>query len=69
VIEKMIEVNQRMLTLGSGAGGPNTAAKRLYVLQIKMLHNSPRDLGRLENLLKTKESIIRTHFTYWILTD
>src|ERR687895_2554527 len=60
-IQKMIEANQRMITISSsnegiegGWGGMNSAVRRHLELQIKTLQNAPRDPDKLERLLKSK---------------
>jgi hypothetical protein len=60
-IQKMIEASQRMITISSsnegvegGWGGMNSAMRRHLELQIKTLQNAPRDLDKLERLLKSK---------------
>jgi hypothetical protein len=56
-IQKMIEASQRMITINSKGelGGMNPVIKRHYELQIRMLQNAPRDLNKLEQLLKVKQ--------------
>jgi hypothetical protein len=61
-IQKMIEGSQKMITISSssnegvegGWGGMNSAMRRHLELQIKALQNAPRDLDKLERLLKSK---------------
>jgi hypothetical protein len=53
----MIEASQRILKVNTPGdfGGMNQAVKRRhYELQIKTLQNAPRDVNKLERLLKTK---------------
>jgi hypothetical protein len=51
-IKKMIEASERMI----GEQNNNPAVNRLFKLQIKtLLQNAPRDVGKLERLLKVKE--------------
>jgi hypothetical protein len=56
-IQKMIDASQRILKVNSPGdlGGMNPAVKRHYELQIKTLQNAPRDVEKLEWLLKKKE--------------
>jgi hypothetical protein len=58
-IQKMIDVTQRMITIGNqggGGGGMNPAIKRHLELEIRTLQNAPRrDANKLERLLKVKE--------------
>jgi hypothetical protein len=55
-IQKMIEASQRILKVNTPGdlGGMNPAVKRHYELQIKTLQNAPRDVDKLERLLKVK---------------
>jgi hypothetical protein len=51
-IKKMIEASERMI----GEQNNNPAVNRLFKLQIKtLLQNAPRDVGKLQALLKAKE--------------
>jgi hypothetical protein len=52
----MIEASQRILKVNTPGdlGGMNPAVKRHYELQIKTLQNAPRDVDKLERLLKVK---------------
>jgi hypothetical protein len=56
-IQKMIEASQRILKVNTPGdlGGMNPAVKRHYELQIKTLQNAPRDVDKLERLLKRKQ--------------
>jgi hypothetical protein len=55
-IQKMIDVTQRMITIGNqGGGGMNPAIKRHLELKIRTLQNAPRDEEKLERILKRKE--------------
>jgi uncharacterized protein (DUF1786 family) len=56
-IQKMIDVTQRMITIGNqgGGGGMNPAIKRHLELEIRTLQNAPRDEEKLERILKRKE--------------
>jgi hypothetical protein len=53
----MIDASQRILKVNTPGdlGGMNPAVKRHYELQIKTLQNAPRDVDKLEWLLKKKE--------------
>jgi hypothetical protein len=54
----MIEASQRMITTnsqGGELGGMNPAIKRHLELVIKTLQNAPRDVEKLERLLRLKE--------------
>jgi hypothetical protein len=54
----MIEASQRILKVNTPGdlGGMNPAVKkRHYELQIKTLQNAPRDVDKLERLLKRKQ--------------
>jgi hypothetical protein len=52
----MIEASQRMIRVNSQGGeGMNPAIKRHFELQIKTLQNAPRDVDKLERLLKVKQ--------------
>jgi hypothetical protein len=52
----MIDASQRILKVSTPGdlGGMNPAVKRHYELQIKTLQNAPRDVEKLERLLKIK---------------
>jgi hypothetical protein len=56
-IQKMIEASQRMIRVNSQGelGGMNPVVKRHCELQIKTLQNAPRDVDKLELLLKVKQ--------------
>jgi hypothetical protein len=56
-IQKMIEASQRILRVNSQGelGGINPVIKKYYELQIKTLENAPRDVDKLERLLKVKQ--------------
>jgi hypothetical protein len=54
-IEKMIEASQRIIMVNSQGEGMNPAVKKHYELQIKTLQNAPRDVDKLERLLKVKQ--------------
>jgi hypothetical protein len=53
----MIEASQRILKVNTPGdlGGMNPAVKKHYELQIKTLQNAPRDVDKLERLLKRKQ--------------
>jgi demethoxyubiquinone hydroxylase (CLK1/Coq7/Cat5 family) len=53
----MIEASQRMIRVNSQEelGGMNPVVKRHFEPQIKTLQNAPRDVDKLERLLKVKE--------------
>jgi hypothetical protein len=55
----MIDATQRMLKMNSQGGelggGINHAMKRHLELQIKTPQNAPRDVAKLERLLKVKQ--------------
>ena len=57
----MIEASQRMISINSqrgeakDGGGMNPAMKRHLELEIKTLQNAPRDVDKLEWLLKVKQ--------------
>jgi hypothetical protein len=44
-----------MIRVNSQGEGMNPAIKRYYELQIKTLQNAPRDVDKLERLLKVKQ--------------
>ena len=50
----MIEASQRMITINSQGEGMNPAIKRHFELEIQTLQNAPRDVNKLERLLKVK---------------
>jgi hypothetical protein len=52
----MIEAIQKMIRVNSQGelGGINPTRKKYYELQIKTLQNAPRDVKKLEQLLKVK---------------
>jgi hypothetical protein len=52
----MIEASQRMITNNSQGEGISPAINRHLELAIKTLQNAPRDIDKLEWLLKKKES-------------
>jgi hypothetical protein len=52
----MIEASQRMIMINRQGEGMNPAIKRHLELEIKTLQNAPRDVGKLEELLKIKET-------------
>jgi hypothetical protein len=60
-IQKMIDASQRMLRINTQGGEPNDGGgmnpviKKHYELQIKTLQNAPRDVQKLERLLKVKQ--------------
>jgi hypothetical protein len=54
-IQKMIDASQRMITINTQGEGMNPAVKKHFELQIKMLQNAPRDVDKLERLLRLKE--------------
>jgi hypothetical protein len=53
----MIEASQRMIMTNSQGelGGMSSPIKKHYELQIKTLQDAPRDLDKLERLLRLKE--------------
>jgi hypothetical protein len=58
----MSDASQRMLTINSqggeerkDGGGMNSVMKRHLELETKTLQNAPRDVDKLERLLKIKE--------------
>jgi hypothetical protein len=51
----MIEASQRMITINSQGEGMNPAIKRHFELEIQTLQNAPRDVDKLERLLKVKQ--------------
>ena len=53
----MIESCERMIRVNSQGqlGGMNPIINRHYELKIKTLQNAPRDVDKLERLLKIKE--------------
>jgi hypothetical protein len=54
----MIEASQRMIRINSQVKegvGINPAMKRHFELEIQTLQNAPRDVDKLERLLKIKE--------------
>jgi hypothetical protein len=51
----MIYASQRMITINTQGEGMNPAVKKHFELQIKMLQNAPRDVDKLERLLRLKE--------------
>jgi demethoxyubiquinone hydroxylase (CLK1/Coq7/Cat5 family) len=51
----MIDASQRMITIHSQGEGMNPAIKKHYELQIKTLQKAPRDVDKLERLLKVKQ--------------
>jgi hypothetical protein len=51
----MIEASQRMIRVNSQGEGMNHAIKRHLELEIKTLQNAPRDVDKLERLLRLKE--------------
>ena len=54
-IQKMIEVNQRMITIMNSQGeGISPPIKEDLELEIKILQNAPRDPDKLEWLLKVE---------------
>jgi hypothetical protein len=55
-IQKMIDVSQGIITMGSQGelGGMSLPMKKHLELEIKILQNAPRDPDKLERLLKVK---------------
>jgi len=55
-IQKMIDASQEIITMGSQGelGGMSLPMKKHLELEIKTLHNAPRDAEKLERLLKSK---------------
>ncbi len=51
----MVDASQRMITVHTQGEGMNPAVKKHYELQIKTLQNAPRDVDKLERLLKVKQ--------------
>jgi hypothetical protein len=51
----MIEASQRMIIINSQGGGSNPAINRHLELEIKTLQNAPRNVDKLERLLKVKK--------------
>jgi hypothetical protein len=50
----MIKASQRMIRVNNQGEGMNPVVKKHYELQIKTLQNAPRDVEKLEWLLKKK---------------
>jgi hypothetical protein len=60
--QKMIDASQRMIAVNSHVGGEakdgwglNTAMKKHLELEIRTLHNAPRDADKLRRLLEFKQ--------------
>src|SRR5687768_9561915 len=53
-IQEMIDASQGIITMGSQGEGMSPPMKKHLELEIKTLHNAPRDAEKLERLLKTK---------------
>jgi len=55
-IQKMIEVNQKTITIMNSQGGEGMSPmKRHLELEIKILQNAPRDADKLRKLLQVKQ--------------
>jgi hypothetical protein len=56
-IQKMIDANQGIITMGSQGelGGMSPPMKKHLELEIKILQSAPRDAEKLEKLLKIKQ--------------
>jgi hypothetical protein len=53
-IKKMIDASQKILKVKTKREAMNLAVKKHYELQMETLRNAPRDVNKLEWLLKTK---------------
>jgi hypothetical protein len=54
-IQKMIDANQGIITMGSQGEGMSPPMKKHLELEIKTLQNAPRDAEKLERLLQVKQ--------------
>jgi hypothetical protein len=77
VIQRKVEAIQRFIKVSSEADDRtliiNPAAKKHFELQIRTLQNAPRDVDKLERLLKIKErqndKARQIEDTEWVVTE